>query len=94
MKYIKYFESNDTFIKGDIVYLKNNQISQYDWLGKEPFEITYVTFGARYSTQYNKISSLIRDYTRNWTLNKDIIHLTEKEKENLKIKLNILKFNI
>ena len=60
------------------------------------FEIIGVTNGPEFegSKQYNTLKSLIREFSANWILNKDIIHLTEKEKADLKIKLNILKFNI
>jgi hypothetical protein len=96
MKYIKHFESEKPFIKGDIVKFKDGWNEGRFTLNNEPFEITSVSIGPEHegSKQYNRVSSLIRDYTRNWTLNKDLTHLTEKEKADLRIKLNILKFNI
>jgi hypothetical protein len=87
MKYIKYFES-DTFVIGDIVSLK--------YTNKEPFEIIDITTGPAHegSKKYHTLCSLIRNFKRNWTLDKDIISLTEKEKENIKIELNRIKYNL
>jgi len=82
MKYIKMYEEDPDFIEGDIVKFKSKN-------DNEPFEI--VKFGV---PGYYKLKSLIRNYSMSWILAKNIKHLTEKEREDLEIKLNANKYNI
>jgi len=86
MRYIKTYESNKEFIKGDIVMYED-----------EPFEITGTTDGANATIDKRKwvhLKSLIRDFKRNWTLDTDIRYLTDKEKIDLELKLRAIKYNL
>ena len=90
MKYIKTYEKLNEYKIGDYVKIMPNSI-YFDRLSHNIGEIVNITYAGK--STYYVLKDIITDKFVGW-MNADFIKLTSSELEELKLKIDIRKYNI